>query len=149
MYFGMRKHTNKVETMGTKCERCNRDLSVGEWPFCPHGFGVNGVEQDGWPGGRTFENLGPGEVTLYSRSELRRELNARGLIEMVRHVPVPGSDTSPHTTSWTGVDLEAGRILAERQATTKASKPEYRPNPETIAIIKQVTEEHYARFGRD
>lgn len=131
------------------CPSCGAEMRVGSWPFCPHGFGANGVEQDGWPGGRTFENLGPEEVTLYSRSELRRELKARGLEEFVRHVPVPGSDTSPHTTSWTGVDLEAGRILAERQAQTKASTPAYKPNPETIEIIKQVTEEHYARYGRD
>lgn len=131
------------------CEKCGTTLAIGDFPFCPHGRGALGAQSDDWPGGKTFENLGAEPITLYSRSELRRELKARGLVEMVRHVPVPGSDTSPHTTSWTGVDLEAGRILAERQAHTKATTPEYRPNPETIAIIKQVTEEHYARHGRD
>lgn len=58
------------------------------------------VAGDEFPGGQTFENLGHDPVTVYSRSELKRELRARGLEEMVRHVPVPGTDKSPHTTSW-------------------------------------------------
>ena len=64
-----------------------------------------------------FENLGPEPVTLYSRSELRRELKARGLEEMVRHVPVPGTDKSPHTTSWdvpSPYTLEQAKILLDR-----------------------------------
>jgi hypothetical protein len=132
-----------------KCSTCDQIVGIGDWPFCPHGRASIGAQSDGIPGGETLENVGPEPVTFYSRSEKRRYLKEHGLVEFVRHVPVPGSDRSPHTTSWTGVDLEAGRILAERQAQTKASTPEYRPNPETIAIIKQVTEEHYARHGRD
>lgn len=131
------------------CPTCGIELVVGAWPWCPHGVGASGAQSDDIPGGRTYENLGPDPVTVYSKSELRRELKARGLVEMVRHVPVPGTDTSPHTTSWTGVNLEAGRILAERQAQTKASTTPHRANPETIAVIKQVYEEHYARYGRD
>lgn len=133
----------------TICEKCGAELRMGEWAFCPHGRGTYGAQSDDWPGGKTFENLGPQEITLYSRSELRRELKARGLEECVRHVPVPGSDRSPHTVSWTAVDLEAGRILAERQAHTKASAPEYRPNPENVAAIKEAYERHYAQHGRD
>jgi hypothetical protein len=131
------------------CEKCGEELHHGDYPFCPHGRGALGAQSDGIPGGETLENVGPEPVTFYSRSEKRRYLKEHGLVEMVRHVPVPGSDKSEHTTSWTGVDLEAGRILAERQATTKASKAPHRANPETIAVIKQVYEEHYARFGRD
>lgn len=131
------------------CPSCGATLAVGAWPWCPHERGRMGAQSDGIPGGETLENVGPEPVTFYSRSEKRRYLKEHGLVEMVRHVPVPGSDTSPHTTSWVGVDLEAGRILAERQATTKASKPAYKPNPETIEIIKQVTEEFHARHGRD
>jgi hypothetical protein len=133
----------------TQCDRCGETLYVGDYPFCPHGRGASGALSDDIPGGRTYENLGPVPVTVYSKSELRRELKARGLEEFVRHVPVPGSDRSPHTTSWTAVDLEAGRVLAERQAHTKASAPEYRADPVTIETIKQVYEEHYARHGRD
>jgi hypothetical protein len=131
------------------CEKCGAALAIGDFPFCPHGRAALGVQPNDIPGGETLENVGPEPVTFYSRSEKRRYLKARGLVEMVRHVPVPGTDRSPHTTSWTGVNLEAGRVLAERQAQTKATTPEYRPNPETIATIKQVIEEHHARHGRD
>jgi hypothetical protein len=131
------------------CPTCGATLAVGAWPWCPHEQGAYGVQPNDIPGGETLHNVAADPVTFYSRSEKRRYLKEHGLEEMVRHVPVPGSDKSEHTTSWTGVDLEAGRILAERQASTKATTPEYRPNPETIAIIKQVTEEHYARHGRD
>lgn len=130
--------------MTTICDRCRAVLTVGDYPFCPHGRATLSAQSDDIPGGRTYENLGPEPVTVYSRSELRRELKARGLEEMVRHVPVPGSDRSPHTSSWTGVDLEAGRILAERQAHTRASGSHYTPNPENIALIKQAFEEHRA-----
>jgi hypothetical protein len=131
------------------CEKCGAVVAIGDFPFCPHGRFRGNAESDGIPGGETLENVGPEPVTFYSRSEKRRYLKEHGLVEFVRHVPVPGSDTSPHTTSWTGVNLEAGRILAERQAQTKATTPEYKPNPETVAIIKQVTEEFHARYGRD
>jgi hypothetical protein len=131
------------------CEKCGATLAIGDFPFCPHGRYRGNTESDGIPGGETLENVGPEPVTFYSRSEKRRYLKEHGLVEMVRHVPVPGTDTSPHTTSWTGVNLEAGRILAERQAQTKASTTPHRANPETIAIIKQFYEEHYARHGRD
>lgn len=131
------------------CPKCNAELAVGSWPWCPHERGRMGAQSDDIPGGETLENVGPEPVTFYSRSEKRRYLKEHGLIEFVRHVPVPGSDTSPHTTSWSAVNLEAGRILAERQATTKATTPDYKPNPETIATIKQVIEEHHARYGRE
>lgn len=36
----------------------------------------------------------------YSKSELKAEAKARGLENMVRHVPLPGTDKSPHTVRW-------------------------------------------------
>ena len=49
------------------------------------------------PGGRIVENLGHHPVKIESRSHLKRELQARGLQEMVRHVGEQGSDKSKHT----------------------------------------------------
>lgn len=112
-----------------------------EMPPCPDcGQGTQrlwvgrsaGVADDSWPGGKTFENLGHEPVTLYSRSELKRELKARGLVEYVRHVPLPGSDKSPHTTSWATTDpytLEAARVLVER-VTGLSPSPD--PPPRTV-----------------
>jgi hypothetical protein len=138
-----------VSRTSSACERCGVTLQIGDYPFCPHGPYRGNAESDGIPGGETLENVADQPVTFYSHSEKRRYLREHGLVEMVRHVPVPGSDRSPHTTSWTAVDLEAGRVLAERQAHTRASAPEYRADPENVAVIKQVYEEHYARHGRD
>ena len=83
------------------CETCGEPLAIGEWPFCPHGeTGTFNVQADGIPGGLTLHNLGHEPVTVYSHSERRRIMAERGLREQVRHVGIPGSDRSPHTTRW-------------------------------------------------
>jgi hypothetical protein len=61
-------------------------------------FAVHG--DDAFIGGKTFENLGHEPVTVYSRAELNREMAARGLRPMVRHVGEPGSDKSKHSSRW-------------------------------------------------
>lgn len=102
------------------CPCCGGELVVGSWPFCPdHRRGSAGIEDATWPGGRVFENLGHEPVRCDSPADLKRELNARGLEPFVRHLP-----GDRHTVSWATTDaytLENGRILAERQAHTKAS----------------------------
>jgi hypothetical protein len=55
---------------------------------------------DKFIGGKTFENLGHEPVTVYSRSELKREMDKRGLQPFVRHVGKPGSDKSDQTVKW-------------------------------------------------
>lgn len=72
---------------------------------------------DEFPGGKTFENLADRPITVYSRSELKREMDARGLQPFVRHVPTPGSDRSPNTTRWDAVSqhtLDEAKKLLER-----------------------------------
>lgn len=87
------------------CEKCEKALQVGEWPFCPHGIperaGGTAMIGDEIAGGpRMFENLGPEPVYCDSRSSLKREMQARGLREFVRHTGVPGSDKSKETQRW-------------------------------------------------
>jgi hypothetical protein len=70
------------------CERCGQSLVVGEWPFCPHGFAYVGVaviddELEGGP--RRFETMGPDEPFISSKSEWRREVAARGLVNVDKH----------------------------------------------------------------
>lgn len=43
-------------------------------------------------------------VRIQSWSEYRRLMKENGNEQMVRHVGVPGSDKSPHTTRWGGAD---------------------------------------------
>jgi len=63
------------------CERCGATIQIGEWPFCPHGRGTYAAIADDIPGGLTIENLGPTPVTVYSHTERRRIMRARGLRE--------------------------------------------------------------------
>lgn len=78
-------------------------------PLCPCCGGPTerrwktlGVIGDEIPGGQWIENLGHEPVKVYSKSQLRDEAKARGLVQAVRHMPVPGSDKSPVTTRWIG-----------------------------------------------
>lgn len=123
------------------CTTCDWHGDIWVDPFenppCPACQGVTerlwvgataDVRDDTYLGGLTLENLGPHPVTVHSRSELKRELKARGLVEMVRHVPIPGTDRSPHTTSWAAVSpyqMEQARLMLERvgQVTTPVREP--------------------------
>ena len=82
----------------TRCSKCGAALAIGDYPFCPHGRYAGAMVGDEFPGGKTFDNLGHEPVTVYSKSELKREMDKRGLKPFVRHVGVEGSDKSPHTT---------------------------------------------------
>lgn len=55
---------------------------------------------DKFVGGMVLENLGHEKVTVYSRSQLKREMQARGLEPAVRHVGEAGSDKSRFTSRW-------------------------------------------------
>lgn len=68
--------------------------------YYPIGGRTNGVIPDEFVGGQWIENMGHEPVYITSRSQFKRELEARGLMQAVRHVPAKGSDKSPHTTRW-------------------------------------------------
>ena len=68
--------------------------------YYPIGAATSGVLPDEIIGGRWYENLGHEPVYITSRSQLKRELAARGLVEKVRHVSEQGSDRSRFTTRW-------------------------------------------------
>lgn len=94
---------------------------------------------DDIPGGIVLENVGPNPMKFYSHSELRRYLrqprqdkngNTYYLTPFVRHVGVPGTDKSPHTTNWaasiTQETLDKAKSLLERVGAAKA--PEFPEN---------------------
>lgn len=88
------------------CDKCGKELSNGEFPFCPHGHGANSVIADDIPGGVEIRhglcNSDGSPRRYYSKSEMAREAKKRGIVNRVEHVPVPnsGSDKSIHTTRW-------------------------------------------------
>ena len=121
------------------CDRCQLSLSVGDWPYCPHGTGGSDPVDVTWPGGKVFENLGHDPVRCDSPADLRRELKARALEPMVRHI-----DGSPHTRSWSAVTretLEGARAMLERIGSTSAAPPPPQTQTYITSMTVTVTEE--------
>jgi hypothetical protein len=100
------------------CEDCGAEYGVGDWYRCPHEPVRGGRGADvTWPGGKTFENLADQPMTFYSPAEKAKYLRNHNIEEFVRHQPVPGSDKSPHTTSWAAVSqatLDGAKAMLER-----------------------------------
>jgi hypothetical protein len=70
------------------CDRCGHALQLGEWPFCPHGFPLVGLSivDDAIDGGpRHFETMGHDAPFIETKSQWKREVEARGLRNVVRH----------------------------------------------------------------
>ena len=74
------------------CQKCGKTLELGEWPFCGgvnnHGFPIAGISiiDDQLEGGpRRFETMGDDEPYIESKSQWRREMQARGLMNVDRH----------------------------------------------------------------
>jgi hypothetical protein len=88
----------------TACEKCNKELEVGEWPFCPHGFGNSNVITDDIPGGVEIRHAICNEdgtpKRYYSKSEIAQAAKAKGYYNHVEHVTPPGTDKSKFTTRW-------------------------------------------------
>lgn len=86
------------------CEKCSKELTVGEWPFCPHGYGSFTHIPDEIPGGVDIKhglcNEDGTPRRYFSRSEIAAEAKRRGLVNYVRHVGTKGGDKNPHTTRW-------------------------------------------------
>ena len=115
------------------CEECGKTLVVGSWPWCPHGHGASSIETDeSFIGGLTIENMGDQPVTVHSRAELKREMDARGLEQRIKYVP-----GDKHLTNWAlGIDattlanatalLSRGSQRAEREALLPSLQMEVR-----------------------
>jgi hypothetical protein len=131
------------------CPECGQELAVGSWPFCAQGHEPSSlrVVPDDIPGGREIKTLG---ITVHSRSQLRAELNARGLQPYVQHEGGHEGDRCGHTQRFVSVDLEAAQALAERQAHTRAplasaAQSPDAPSPKAIERMKVAWEIAAAR----
>ena len=77
------------------CNTCGAGTEIVWLPQSgPH------VVADSIPGGLLIENLHSQPKRYYSRSELKRDMDAKGVEHRVRHVGAPGSDKSIHTQRW-------------------------------------------------
>jgi hypothetical protein len=69
------------------CDRCHRELRIGDFPFCPHGNGfsrVNGDECD-----YIDHNLGREPIRIRSWSQRRALMAAQGLQDFQYDVETP------------------------------------------------------------
>lgn len=72
----------------TSCDMCGERLEVGTWPWCPHGRAQSSIQTDeAFIGGMTLEHMGHEPVTVYSRAELKREMEKRGLEQRIKWTP--------------------------------------------------------------
>lgn len=90
-------------------------ISLGDWPFCPHGSGHSNVNGDEIPGGFVQENFGPTPEVFYSKSDMARRAKELGLQPMVRWA----GEHDKHVSRWAGMDaytLAAAAALVTRVA---------------------------------
>lgn len=123
------------ETDAVVCEDCGQLLVVGEWPFCPHGFGVNVVRPDDIPGGQWQENGLPEPRIFYSKKERERALAETGhmICDWNR------GDHDKVCPRWDAVDLESAEALVRRhQRAYKDDVPAAPP-----ALIKALKDRLY------
>lgn len=87
-----------------KCIKCDKVIVIGDWPFCPHDKGNSSVIGDDIPGGLEIRhglcNEDGSPRRYYSKTEIAKEAKRRGLVNIVEHVPEPGSDKSKYTSKW-------------------------------------------------
>jgi hypothetical protein len=66
-----------------KCVKCDKEIVIGAWPFCPHPMGTNDVIGDDIPGGIEIRhglcNEDGTPRRYYSKSEIAKEAARRGL----------------------------------------------------------------------
>jgi len=70
------------------CGNCWQYYSIGDWPFCPHGRPLVGfsIIDDRLEGGpRHFETMGHDAPYIETKSQWRREVAARGLVNVDKH----------------------------------------------------------------
>lgn len=70
-----------------ECGKCGKTLAIGDWPYCPHPVGHNvAVIDDTLEGGpRFFDTMGHEDVWIESKSQWKREVAARGLVNVDKH----------------------------------------------------------------
>jgi len=116
-------------------------LTVGDWPFCPHGRGSFGVVADSIPGGQLIENLGPEPIRVYSETERRSLMKARGLRDFVRHRPGSGVTTNWDTPCATTL-ANATALVSRAADRTTADDPEV--GLDTLEMAVRVREDGFA-----
>lgn len=108
------------------CDTCQREVQIGDYPFCPHGSTKAAIIRDEIPGGQVFENGFDEPRTFYSHSEHRAALDALGLRIKAKW----SGPNDQHLKRWDAPcaqTLENARILLTRGRSTPEPEPERVP----------------------
>lgn len=83
----------------TICDVCNKDISIGMYPFCPHEqvSTINVIDDTLTGGPRWMHNLGDSPVWVERRSELKQIMKERGLVN-AESKSYSKDDKSPYAT---------------------------------------------------
>jgi len=76
-------------------------------------------------------------LTFYSPREQQQYMKAHRIEEFVRHVPVPGSDKSPHTVKWASMSAET--LAGAKEMLERVGKSSSRPDSGTYIKEFSVT----------
>lgn len=118
------------------CDKCQKELQVGDFPFCPHERGVGKYFEDAVPGGFVVENGFPEPVRFFSHSEHRAALAARGL-EIGAKWSGPNDKHLSRMDIPCAATLESARVLLSRKKDEPFAPEEaYEPIPITVTNIR-------------
>jgi putative FmdB family regulatory protein len=121
-------------TQEMACRECKPGIAEKVWITKPSN--VIGDECD-----ITQENGFKEPRRFTSKRERLRAIAEMGMSEMVRHTPVPGTDKSPHTKSWSAIGpgtLESARLLLERVGAVKPSDEQLEQELEDAVHVGEV-----------
>lgn len=118
------------------CDKCQKEIPLGGWPWCPHERGVGRYHQDEVPGGFVVENGFEQPTRFYSHSEHRAALAARGL-EIGAKWAGP---LDKIMTRWDAPDAttlaNATTLVSRTKAAPFAPDEAYEPIPITVTTIR-------------
>jgi hypothetical protein len=119
--------------MTERCEKCNAELRIGDYPFCPHGRFSGAAHPDDVPGGFTVENGFSEPRTFYSKKAHLEALDREGNMLM----PIYRENDKVLINWAAGIDaktMENAAVLMTR----RSSKPESVPSapPALVQALK-------------
>lgn len=128
------------------CDSCGNEITLGAWPFCPHGRGANTVVPDDVPGGFLAVNGFDEPRRFYSHSAHEKALAAEGCEIRAKYA----GPLDKIMTNWAaGIDpqtLANVTDLLSRGPVTAKQRKERWPN---ASIPIDVTEGDAFRISQD
>jgi hypothetical protein len=115
------------------CEKCQNEIPLGGWPWCPHEKGANAVVPDSVPGGFVAENGFAEPRRFDSKSAHAKALAAEGYEIRAKNA----GEHDKQCPRWDTVDLDAAKTLLERGPQARREKAKRWPNATTPITVTE------------